>query len=227
MWPNDKTLGVSNGVDLEYFKRDAVQPAAESFGCVFVGQLDYRPNVEGVRWFCQNVWPEIVREHPGATFAIVGRQPVAEVRKLAEQPGVRLIGEVPDVRPYLAAATIAVAPLQIARGIQNKVLEAMAMGVPVVASPGALAGLDVTKDGHAVSVDTASEWGSALLDLLSDVARQKRLAERSRQFVVRRHSWQSSLAPLVELMGQPSGGEAIHQTARYLPRDCSGAAVGN
>ncbi|MCH8924404.1 MAG: TIGR03087 family PEP-CTERM/XrtA system glycosyltransferase [Planctomycetes bacterium] len=208
VWPNDKTLGVPNGVDLEYFNPDAVQPVAERFDCVFVGQLDYHPNVEGVRWFCQNVWPEIIREHPGATFAIVGRQPVAEVQKLAEQPGVRLIGEVPDIRPYLAAATIAVAPLQIARGIQNKVLEAMAMGVPVVASPGALAGLDVTEDDHAVSAGTPSDWVSALLDLLPDVARRRRLAERGRQFVVRRHSWQSCLAPLVELMRRPGGGEA-------------------
>lgn len=213
LWPNDKTIGVPNGVDMEYFNPDAVEPVDESYDCVFVGQLDYRPNVEGVRWFCQHVWPAIVRERPGATFAIVGRRPVAEVRKLAELTGVKLIGEVADVRPYLAAAKIAVAPLQIARGIQNKVLEAMAMGVPVVASLCAMTGLNIAQDDHTVCTVAPSEWISALLELLPDVARCKQLAERGRAFVVRRHSWQSCLAPLAELTGQQVVGDAICLTS--------------
>src|SRR5207302_49708 len=115
-------------------------------------------NVEGLIWFCQNVWPEVHRRLPEATFAIVGRRPTAAVKKLAHLPGVGVVGEVPDVRPYLADAAVAVAPLQIARGVQNKVLEALAMGKAVVASPQAIEGLNLQDDVHIVRATTADEW---------------------------------------------------------------------
>src|SRR5207245_1533631 len=103
--------------------------------CVFVGALDYRPNVEGVGWFCRNVWPEIRRRRPDAVLLLVGRKPAPAVQRLAGEPGVEVVGQVPDVRPFLHRAAVTVVPLQIARGVQNKVLEALAMGKAVVASP--------------------------------------------------------------------------------------------
>ncbi len=130
---------IPNGVALDYF-REPTPPPPES-GCVFVGALDYRPNVDAACWFCRDVWPEIHRRRPDARLRLVGRRPVAAVRALSAVPGVEVVGQVSDVRPYLAEAAVAVNPLRIARGLQNKVLEAMAMGKAVVASPQALAGL--------------------------------------------------------------------------------------
>ena len=203
VWPNEKTFGISNGVDLEYFDPAAVEPAAESYDCVFVGQLDYHPNVEGVEWFCRHVWPQFVQQRTDAIFAIVGRRPVAELRQLARLPGVKLIGEVADVRPYLAAAKIAVAPLRIARGIQNKILEAMAMGVPVVASPSALTGLTDSVQSEAVCARTPDEWTSELFELSSDARRRKRIGDRGRAAVETQHSWNRCLEPLADLLGLP------------------------
>src|SRR5262249_47011580 len=111
---------VANGVDLDYFQP---QECAAPKGCVFVGALDYRPNVEAARWFCRGVWPQLRRREPGLTLALVGRRPAPAVEALAEVPGVEVVGQVPDVRPYVARAAVAVVPLRIARGVQNKVLE--------------------------------------------------------------------------------------------------------
>ena len=102
---------------------------------VFTGQMDYRPNVEAVTWFVEAVLPHIRLARPNARFVIVGRSPVEAVRALGRQPGVTVTGEVADVRGWLAAASVVVAPLKLARGVQNKVLEAMGMARPLVADP--------------------------------------------------------------------------------------------
>src|SRR5690606_11948467 len=127
-------------VDLEYF-RPVASPAGGPPRVVFTGVMDYRPNVEGVEWFVRQVWPDVRRDHPEACFDIVGSRPEARVLALAQTPGVRVTGFVPDVRDHVAAASVCVAPLHIARGVQNKVLEAMAMARPVVCTPQALEGI--------------------------------------------------------------------------------------
>ncbi len=118
---------------------------------MFTGQMDYRPNIDAVRWFAADILPLIRQQHPASRFAIVGRAPSDEVRALAKLPGVTVTGEVPDVRPWLAAADAVVAPLLLARGVQNKLLEAMAMARPVVARAAPLAegGIDATSGGRA------------------------------------------------------------------------------
>ncbi len=198
--PDANVCGVPNGVDLDYF-----QPAvsAEDTGplrCVFTGVLDYRANVEGLRWFCAEVWPEIRRRAADATFAIVGRRPTDAVRQLAKTSGVELIGEVPDVRPHIRRSTIAVVPLQTARGIQNKVLEAMAMGKPVVATPQALEGLGVEPDVHAVEAATPERWVEAILALHDSPHRREEIGRRARHFVETHHSWQECLEPFERLL---------------------------
>ena len=156
---------IGNGVDLETFQP---RPETEGRGLVFVGALDYPANVDGIRWFCGEIWPTVRRTLLDATLTVVGRRPVSAVRRLAGLPGVELVGQVSDVRPYLASAAVAVVPLRIARGIQNQVLEAMAMGKPVVATPQALEGLQVEPGVHAVAASTADEWADALARLLND-----------------------------------------------------------
>ena len=154
--PAPTSSAFPNGVDLDYFS-PSEQQGRQDRG-VFVGALDYRPNIDGIVWFCQNVWPRLREQRPTATLAIVGRQPDAAVQRLASLPGVEVIGQVPDVRPHLADAQVAIVPLQIARGIQNKVLEAMAAGRPVVASREALEGLTVEPGIHVARAESPQEW---------------------------------------------------------------------
>ncbi len=190
---------VTNGVDLAYFRprpQQAVEPA-----CVFVGALDYRPNVDAACWFCEAAWPEVRRLRPRAELWLVGRRPAPSVRRLAAVPGVRVVGQVPDVRPYVARAALAVVPLRIARGLQNKVLEALAMGKAVVASPQALAGLQPRTDVPAVTARSPEEWVEHVVRLLDDEALRRQLGARGRQYVEDHHDWDTCLKPLGSLLG--------------------------
>ncbi len=189
---------VDNGVDLDYF-----QPSSPGLGqrCVFVGALDYRPNVEGIIWFCREVWPKIRRHHPNVRLILVGRHPTPSVHRLAELPGVELIGQVPDVRPHLAGATVAVVPLRLARGVQNKVLEALAMGKAVVASPPSLAGLRAKPGVHLLSATSPEEWIEAVSRLLDDEPLRQRLGAAGRCYVEVNHHWEGCLEPFRALLG--------------------------
>jgi polysaccharide biosynthesis protein PslH len=182
---------------------------------VFVGALDYRANIDGVTWFCREVWPLVRARYPRATLSLVGRNPVAAVRELGSLPGVELVGQVPDIRPFVAAATIAIAPLRVARGIQNKVLEGAAMGKPVISSKGALEGLDLVPGEHVLQADTPDEWLAAI-SLLFDTPRERdRLASAGQAFVQRHHAWSARLAPLADLLGL----ESSRHTPLCRPRD--------
>ena len=194
----DSVFAVGNGVDLDYFA--PAEPADQQApSIVFTGTMNYRPNVAGVCWFVREVWPALRSAVPTAKFNVVGRDPSPAVRKLAEAPGVLVTGSVPDVRPYLAAASVAVAPLHIARGVQNKVLEAMAMARPVVASPQALAGLAVQVGSDALQADAPPQWVEILCMLLRDSHRRRELGLAARQCVESRYSWAARMAPLVDL----------------------------
>jgi sugar transferase (PEP-CTERM/EpsH1 system associated) len=197
---------VPNGVDLDYFRAPAL--ASDDGSCVFIGALDYLPNVDACCWFTREVWPALRRVRPEATLRLVGRQPVPAVRRLAEVPGVEVVGQVPDVRPYLNKAAVAVAPLRLARGVQNKVLEAMAASKPVVSSPEALVGLT----GLDVPVLTATEpleWVNVLSRLLSNQGLRTQLGEAGRRYTEEHRDWDRSLRPLEDLLGlEKSEGKA-------------------
>ena len=211
--PGGNVRVVTNGVDLDYFRPAAgTTPGGRSVpngtvaygegeGCVFVGAMDYRPNVDAACWFCCEVWPAVRRRRPGATFRVVGRRPAAAVRRLASLPGVEVVGPVPDVRPYLHGAAVAVAPLRLGRGLQNKVLEAMAAGRPVVASPQAVAGLGRGSGLPAVIAASPEEWAGEVIRLLGDPAARAALGEAGRRYAEARHDWGRCLAPFAELLG--------------------------
>ena len=156
--------GVSNGVDYRYFDPALDYPPVYDTtrpNYVFTGTMDYPPNVDAVRWFAAEILPLIRRTLPAARFHIVGSNPNPEVLKLARIDGVFVTGRVPDVRPYIAHATASVAPMRIARGIQNKVLEAMAMARPVVLTSGALEGIEADPVTETILADTAEAFAAA------------------------------------------------------------------
>jgi sugar transferase (PEP-CTERM/EpsH1 system associated) len=204
--PGLRATPIGNGVDYKYFKppsdrSDLAQSSGNLAGelkLVFVGVLDYLPNIQGLEWFCNQVLPLLHASMPQVSLSIVGRRPTKEVQSLEDRPGVRLVGEVPDVRPYVNEAHIAIAPLQIARGVQNKVLEALACGKPVVATEHAATGIE-TLGGLTVANEPA-QWVQAIEELIKpEVYSQKSKAARDQ--IVERYSWESQLAPLLDLLG--------------------------
>ena len=195
--PGARTL--ENGIDTEHYDPGAVAPVATTGPLiVFTGQMDYRPNVDAVTAFARGALPAIVARHPLARFAIVGRAPTPAVRALA---GTQVIvtGEVPDTRPWLAAASVVVAPLSLARGVQNKVLEAMAMARAVVASPAAAEGID-----HRGTIVVSDAPAEAVGALLADPARAAVLGAAARAQVIARYGWEARLAGLEALMSPPA-----------------------
>jgi polysaccharide biosynthesis protein PslH len=211
--PADLIHVIPNGVDLDYF---APQEAPQALGCVFVGALDYKPNVLGASWFCRNVWPELARRNPQARCQLVGRKPTAAIAALASIPGVDVVGQVPDVRPYLASASVVIAPLQIARGIQNKVLEALSMAKAVVASPQAFAGIAAKAGEHLVAATDAATWVNELEKLWKNPAERARLGTAGRGFVLANHCWQTCLEPLAGLLGIAAKLESAPQRREML-----------
>jgi glycosyltransferase involved in cell wall biosynthesis len=154
--------------------------------------MDYWPNVDAVEWFAAEVFPMLRARFADLRFYIVGARPAPAVQALAQQDGITVTGTVPDVRPYLAHAAVSVAPLRIARGIQNKVLEAMAMAVPVVVSPQALEGIDAAPGADLLLADGAEAFAAAVAQVLGEG--QSALGPRARERVERLYSWPSNLA---------------------------------
>jgi sugar transferase (PEP-CTERM/EpsH1 system associated) len=199
--PQASIRALHNGVDLDFYRPGAVSPAPAPGRplIVFTGQMDYAPNADAVAWFAQEVLPQI----PGAHFAIVGRNPTDAVKRLAGSR-VTVTGSVPDTRAWLAAADVVAAPLRIARGVQNKVLEAMAMGRPVVASPAAHEGIEAEAGRDLVVAESAEDQARAIRHLLSDPTRAAALGAAARRRMEEAYSWDARLAPLAELIGAPA-----------------------
>lgn len=191
-------LTATNGVDLDYYKP---VDHSGSKDLVFVGALDYKPNVDGIVWFAKSIWPTLRQHTPQSTLKIVGRRPVPAVTELGTIPGVEIVGQVPDVRPAMAEAAIIIAPLMIARGLQNKVLEAMAFGKPVLGSPAALAGFGHREYLPAIAVNTPDEWISYTVQLLNDQARREGMGIAGRKYAEAFHHWQHCLAPFGKILG--------------------------
>jgi polysaccharide biosynthesis protein PslH len=194
-----QTLGVPkpctvipNGVDGNFF-----QPAKMGGGTkpniVFLGRMDYFPNIDGVLWFVRKVYPEIRRTMPSAELQIVGADPAKEILSLRGTPGVTVTGFVKDVRPYLTEAAVAIAPLRIARGTQNKILECMAAGIPVVSTPQAAKGIQAVASEHIVVADGAQDTAREVVALLNDPNRRVQIATVARAQVERAHSWPESM----------------------------------
>lgn len=190
----DKIGFFNNGVDADYFSPEisSLNPySPKDRVIVFTGAMDYWPNIDAVHWFSEQVFPAVRKQYQDALFYIVGTRPSEKVLQLANLPGVRVTGSVPDVRPYLAHADIVVAPLRIARGIQNKVLEAMAMAKTVVVSPQALEGIDALPGQELLVADNAIHFSTILLDLL--MRKNESIGIAARKKVETRYNWNDNL----------------------------------
>lgn len=188
---------VPNGVDCEYFRPMAAEDSVE---VVFSGRMAYYPNAQAALNFYQDVFPRIRRARPTARFKIVGSEPPDAIRKLAGDPNVEVTGYVPDLRPELASARVIVCPITIGVGIQNKVLEAMAMAKPVVASSVASRGIPGIVEGrHLITEDDPLQMSRAILDLLDNPNAAFELGRRAREFVETQYSWEAAFRQLEQV----------------------------
>gem|GEM_PF-194148 len=183
---------LTNGVDLEFFFFEP--PKEKATTICFVGRMDYPPNIDAVVHFAREVLPLVRRDRPEVKFQIIGAKATAEVRALANDPAVEVIGYVDDIRPYLRNAGIAAIPTRMGGGILNKILEALALGVPVVACTVSIEGLKVQNGRELLIGDTSAELAGATLRLLNDSALRRELARHGRQYVERHHQWQNIIA---------------------------------
>ncbi|WP_035802869.1 TIGR03087 family PEP-CTERM/XrtA system glycosyltransferase [Deferrisoma camini] len=204
--PEARVEALANGVDLEYFRPGAVaegdaEAALGGSEIAFCGAMDYYPNVDAVVWFANRVLPLVRGEVSDARFVIVGSSPAPAVQELAKLPGVEVTGRVEDVRPFVAGAQVSVAPIRIARGVQNKVLEAMAMGKPVVASPQAHEGIDASPGVHLRVCELRPEgFANEVVALLRDPELRFELGRRARERVEEVYRWDRCLEPLEVLL---------------------------
>lgn len=189
-----------NGVDHQFFHPDGKDYDPDAIS--FIGRMDYYPNQECMLRFCKEVLPRIHAQRPRAKLFIVGAEPIPAIRKLGELPGVTVTGSVADVRPFVRCSAVMTAPLAIARGTQNKILEAMAMGVPVVTTTVAADGVDVVKDEHLLVADDAASCAQAILKVMMDHTERRRLAEAARARVMSHHHWPNSMRRLDTILGQ-------------------------
>ena len=187
-----------NGVDADFFSPTDGTYDADTIS--FIGRMDYYPNQECMARFCKEVWPLLRARRPAMKLLIVGADPSPPMRALGELPGVTVTGSVPDVRPHVRSSALMVAPLAIARGTQNKILEAMAMGVPVVTSRAAAGGVDADAESHFLVADSAADIAQAVLRIVENPAERARLALAGRARMLSHHAWPRSMQRLDDII---------------------------
>ena len=200
----EKIITLSNGVDTDYFNPSAKfdhtdSPAGDGPSICFTGAMDYWANEDAVVWFCEKVWPRVKAKIPDLTFYIVGGKPSEKVKRLSLNSGVVVTGRVVDVRPFVMHSELAIATLRIARGVQNKVLEAMSMAKPVVMTSMAQEGIGLPLSQQPLVIDDDEKMASCILDLLSDKEQMQAIGNQNRDWIIKRYSWNGALSPLEQL----------------------------
>lgn len=200
-----KIFMLENGVDTEYFDINASydetdKPSVEHEFICFTGAMDYWANVDAVVWFAEKVWPEIRAQKPDLHFYIVGGNPSSAVSALANSDGIVVTGRVVDVRPFVAQSLLCVAPLRIARGVQNKILEAMSMSKAVVMTSMGQEGIELPNEQYAMVIDEPKQQATSILTLIDDNEARDKMGDINRQWILTRYSWGSALSFLSELL---------------------------
>jgi sugar transferase (PEP-CTERM/EpsH1 system associated) len=205
----DRLVVLPNGVDLDYFS--PLSLARDPATIVFSGKMSYHANVAAALDLARQVMPHVWAQSPAARLVIAGKDPTPELQGLAADPRITVTGSVPDLRPYLAQATLAVTPIRYGVGIQNKVLEAMAMATPVVSTPQAVSALQLEPGRDALIAETPERIAEAILSLLCDAALRQPIGQAGRRYVETHHDWNVIAGTLEEIYRE------VIAEARQLP----------
>jgi len=181
-----------NGVDFDFFTPGEADYVPRSIS--FVGRMDYYPNEESVLSFCRNIFPVLQEKYPDVTFTVIGAEPPGNIMALNGVSGVTVTGTVDDIRPYVRKSALMVTPLEIARGTQNKILEGMAMGVPIVSSRTSARGVDAVAGEHILTATTPDEYITHISSIFDDEGERSRLAKAGRARVISHHNWPRAMA---------------------------------
>jgi sugar transferase (PEP-CTERM/EpsH1 system associated) len=188
LYPQLRACVVPNGVDTtHYFAGDRQTDGAT---VLFIGKMDYRPNLDAINWFCATIWPAVRAALPKARLLIVGRDVSPELQPLARVPGVEIVGAVPDERPWFDRSDLLVVPMRMGSGVRLKVLQAMAMGVPVVSTSLGMTGVDAGDGTHYLLADTPKEFARQIIRALEDPSLRQTLGHEARKLVCERYDWQ-------------------------------------
>lgn len=198
IYPEGKVHILSNGVDMDFFR--STSAAYDPSTIVFTGAMDYFPNIDGVLYFVNHILPLIKKQRPETMFYIVGNNPPKKLIKLMVNGHIRVTGYVPDIRPYIERAAVSVVPLRIARGIQNKILESMAMGTPVVATSIAFSGIQGDPYRHLFVEDDAEKFADKVLEVMNNENRRKELSAIGREIIEKNYNWSHNLNTLEKIM---------------------------
>jgi glycosyltransferase involved in cell wall biosynthesis len=205
--PDGRFAVVPNGVDTSAFRPDLLSTAPIPGRLAFVGLLRYTPNADAANWLVSDILPLIRERAPDMTLDIVGKEPSPHTLALADAaPGIRVLGSVPDVRPLLAAASVVVVPLRVGSGTRIKILQAMAMGRPVVSTTMGAEGLDARDGEHLLLADDPVAFAAAVTRLLDDEGLRTRLGVAGRAFVLGGHTWDTAVGHLLDLHDQVLAG---------------------
>jgi sugar transferase (PEP-CTERM/EpsH1 system associated) len=198
--PHAKIFAIGNGVEIQEFGK-VISLNGKNNSIVFVGVMNYMPNADAVKYFAQKIFPKILSKKPGTHFYIVGKNPTKDIKRLSDEiKNVHVTGFVDNVKEYLRNAKVAVIPLRIARGIQNKVLEAMATGVPVVATKAAMEGIDAQPGKEYLLADNEDDFALKTIKLLEDRDLNQKIAQNAYHLVKEKYTWGKKVNDLEELM---------------------------
>jgi glycosyltransferase involved in cell wall biosynthesis len=185
--PDARSTVVPNGVDVAHFEPPSRREPGERV--LFIGKMDYRPNVDAVEWLCRDIWPLVRRQVPTATLDVVGRDPLPRIKRLSDADGVTVVGEVPDERDWFQQATLLVVPLRMGSGVRLKVLQAMATATPIVSTCLGMAGTLASEGTHYLGGETAEEIAGQVIVALRDGDRRSRLAGAALGLAREHYDW--------------------------------------
>lgn len=186
---NTPILVVPNGVDTNYYSSFRLNREYQSKRLIFIGSLDYWPNIEGLDWFVNEIWPKLLEMEPQVEFHIIGRNPGNDVIRLGTKPNVTIYGNVPDVREHLCIATIVVVPLKSGSGTRLKILEAMAAGKAIVSTSIGAEGIDYTDNFNIVIADSVKSFLNSIINLLNDQERRTKIEIKAKDLAERKYEW--------------------------------------
>jgi sugar transferase (PEP-CTERM/EpsH1 system associated) len=195
-----KVLTMGNGMDTDSFVPAVSPPTNEAPVLLFTGVMDYKPNIDSVVWFVENIWQKILKEYPKARFIIAGMNPTSHVKNLQKISGIEVTGFVDDILPYYHQSDYFVAPFRIARGVQNKVLQGFACGLPVISTPMGAEGIDCTKDIDILIASTADEFLSCIKHLDCDADFREMIKANALKLIHERYSWEGKLQVLDDVL---------------------------
>ena len=197
-----KLVAVSNGLDIDFFQATSMRAEIDSPVFLFTGVMDYFPNSDAVIWFVETVWPHILKRWPAAQFYIAGMNPTTKVLALDKHQGIMVTGFVEDIREYYEKADFFIAPFRIARGVQNKVLQAFACGLPVISTPIGCEGIECKDQVHVLLADSADSFTHSVELLMSNQQTREHIRQNALDLVQANFSWAGRLQPLDQILQQ-------------------------